>query len=248
MSILLTCLHGRSAGSSRQWTSLSRVQGCAGTVLTLNVRVALVGFVGGGPCSCTAIHGAIYGHRGGLWAPVMAPVRIVLFMFCVLPPPVQKIAIRRKQLPGSSCNCSRRRLQKLAGSSDCVIQGCTFSRFQLDHSFQVVLVETYAGDAPLRPAKKLAMDARVPVECSPILGTRCLRCRLAGPLRSSSINGVVNVKPLSNCTCCRSPAGIIETRKNVTQTAIARRGTYVSTKVSASWRRGTSIRRQSKSG
>jgi len=109
----------------RAWTSLE----CraAGTVLTLNVRVALVGFVGGGPCSCTAIHGAIYGHRGGLWAPVMAPVRIVLFVFCVLPPPVQKIAIRRKQLPGSSCNCSRRRLQKLAGSSDCVIQGCTFS-------------------------------------------------------------------------------------------------------------------------
>ena len=108
-----------------------------------------------------------------------------------------------------------------------------------------MLVETYAGDAPLRPAKKLAMplDARVPVE--PILGTRCLRCRLAGPLRSSSINGVVNVKPLSNCNCCRSPAGIIETRKKVTQTATARRGTYVSTKVSASWRRGTSIRRQS---
>jgi hypothetical protein len=37
------------------------------------------------------------------------------------------LPIRRKQLPGSSCNCSRRRLQKLAGSSDCVIQGCTFS-------------------------------------------------------------------------------------------------------------------------
>ena len=105
-----------------------------------------------------------------------------------------------------------------------------------------MLVETYAGVAPLLPAKKLVMDARVPVECSPIFGTtRCLRCRLAGPLRSSSINGVVNVKPLSNCTCCRSPAGIIRTSMKVTQTANVRRGTYVSTNVRASWRRGRSI-------
>jgi len=55
---------------------------CILTLNVANVRVALVGFVGGGPCSCTAIHGAIYGHRGGLWAPVMAPVRTCVI--CVL--------------------------------------------------------------------------------------------------------------------------------------------------------------------